>query len=325
LRLSAEQTMDELKIMTDALRKELERRRRAEEELRAIHERAARAAVEPPARAESEIVSSSMPPSRKWKSLAGENPAELLVKYTSQERTGRLVVASGLREKELFVDRGKIISCSSNDPSRFLAQRLIASGLITEEQRQRALDIQSQTQLALGRILVILGALTENQLHEAMQQKANAEIAELCSWRDAKFVFVEEEIPTLQLVPLRIDAAELLVHQAGQEIDHREPTRAPQHHNLEAIDVARIVDEAVTDLVIDDIASAADEIAFNIEAVSSSAEILIASSSGKTKRFHRASCGTAKRLADETRVVFMSAEDAIAAGYDACRMCFRDW
>ncbi|MEA2162974.1 MAG: hypothetical protein QOK37_1101 [Thermoanaerobaculia bacterium] len=324
LRLTGEQTMDELKIMTDALRKELERRRRAEEELRAIHERAARAAVTPPAPAESEIVSPSVPPSRKWKSLAGESPAELLVKYTSQERTGRLVVASGLREKELFVDRGKIISCSSNDPARFLAQRLIASGLITEEQRQKALDIQSQTQLALGRILVILGALTENQLHGAMQQKADEEIAELCSWRDAKFVFVEEEIPTLQLVPLRIDAAELLVHQVGQKLDDRDPPHAPPH-NLEAIDVARIVDEAVTDLVIDDIASAADEITHNIEAVSSSAEILIASASGKTKRFHRASCGSAKRLADETRVVFMSAEDAVAAGYDACRMCFRDW
>lgn len=25
----------------------------------------------------------------------------------------------------------------------------------------------------------------------------------------------------------------------------------------------------------------------------------------------------------ETRVIFMSAEDATASGYDACRMCFR--
>ena len=325
LRVSGEQTMDELKIMTDALRKELERRKRAEGELRAIHERASRAVVVPPAPAESEIVSTSMPPSRKWKSLGQGSPAELLVKYTSQDRTGRLVVASGSREKELFVDKGKIISCSSNDPSRFLAQRLIGSGLITEEQRQKALDIQRETQLALGRILIILGALTENQLHDAMRGKAEEEIAELCSWRDAKFVFVEEEIPTLQLVPLRIDAAELLVHQAGQQIDHRAPAHQAPVHSLEAIDVARIVDDAVTDLVIDDIASAADEITFNIEAVSSRAEILIASASGKTKRFHRASCGTAKRLADETRVVFMSAEDASAAGYDACRMCFRDW
>jgi PAS domain S-box-containing protein len=316
LRVSGEQVMDELKIMTDALRKELERRKRAEEELRAIHERVAKAVVAPAAAAESEIVSTSVPPQRKWKSHGDATPAELLVKHASQQRTGRLVIASGSREKELFIEKGKIISCSSNDPARFLAQRLISSGLITEEQRQKALEIRRETQLALGRILVILGALTENQLHDAMRRKAEEEIAELSTWTEAKYVFVEEEIPTLQLVPLRIDVAEMVVHQ----LEHRGEGRVV---SLPAIDVASIVDEAVSDLVIDDIASSADEITHNIEAIASNAEILIASVSGKTKRFHRASCATAKRFADETRVVFMSADDAIAAGYDACRMCFR--
>ncbi|HSY51649.1 MAG TPA: PAS domain S-box protein [Thermoanaerobaculia bacterium] len=319
LRISGEQTMDELKIMTDALRKELERRKRAEEELRAIHERVARAVVPPPAPAESEIVSTSVPKQRRWKAIGDATPAELLVKHASQLRTGRLVISSGSREKELFIEKGKIISCASNDPARFLAQRLIGSGLITEEQRQKAIEIQRETQLSLGRILVILGALTENQLHDAMREKTEDEIAELSTWREAKYVFVEEEIPTLQLVPLRIDVAELIVHQ----LDHRDDKRQSAAPVLDAIDVARIVDEAVSDLVIDDIASAADEITHNIEAIASNAEILVASVSGKTKRFHRASCATAKRFADETRVVFMSAEDAVAAGYDACRMCFR--
>ena len=320
VRLAGEHMMVELKIMTDALRKELERRKRAEEELRAIQERAARAIVEPRAPAESEIVSTSMPPSRKWKSLGNTTPAELLVKHASEQRTGRLVVASGLREKELFVEKGKIISCSSNDPSRFLTQRLIITGMITEEQRQKALDIQRETQLALGRILVILGALTENQLRDAMRGKAEEEIAEFFTWRDARFAFVEEEIPTLQLVPLRIDVAELVV----QQIDHRAVAVAAKSSGLGAIDVARIVDDAVVELVMDDIASAADEITHNIEAIASNAEILVASASGKTKRFHRASCATARRFADETRVVFMSAEAATASGYDACRMCFRE-
>jgi PAS domain S-box-containing protein len=320
LRLSGEQTMDELKIMTDALRKELERRRRAEEELRAIHERVARAVVPPPAPAESEIVSTSMPPQRKWKSLGHSTPVELLVKHASQQRTGRFVIASGSREKELFVEKGKIVSCSSNDPARFLAQRLIASGMISEEQRQKALEIQRETQLALGRILVILGALTENQLHDAMHEKAEEEIAELSTWREAKYVFVEEEIPTLQLVPLRIDVAELIVRQ----LDHRDESEIAAAAGIHSLPVARIVDEVVSDLVMDDIASAADEIAHNIEAIASKAEILVANAAGKTKRFHRASCSTAKRFADETRVVFLSADDAVSAGYAACRMCFRE-
>src|SRR3954471_22955969 len=109
LRVNGEQTMDELKIMTDALRKELERRKRAEAELRAIHERVAQAVVAPRAPAESEIVSTSMPPQRKWKSIGSATPAELLVKHASESRTGRLVLASGAREKELFIDKGKII------------------------------------------------------------------------------------------------------------------------------------------------------------------------------------------------------------------------
>src|SRR5258706_4450490 len=316
LRVSGEQVMDELKIMTDALRKELERRKRAEEELRAIHERLARAVVAPPVAAESEIVSTSVPPQRKWKSHGDATPKELLVKHASQQRTGRLVIASGSREKELFIEKGKIISCSSNDPALFLAQRLISSGLITEEQRQKALEIRRETQLALGRILVTLGALTENQLHDAMRQRAEEEIAELSTWREAKYVFVEEAIPTLQLVPLRIDVAELIVHQ----LDHHDEAHVA---SLPAIDVASIVDEVVSDLVIDDIASSADEITHNIEAIASNAEILIASVSGKTKRFHRASCATAKRFADETRVVFMSADDARAAGYHGCQLWIR--
>jgi PAS domain S-box-containing protein len=311
LRVSGEQTMGELKIMTGALRKEIERRKRAEEDLRAIHERVAKAVVPPKAPAESEIVSTSMPPQRKWKPVSG-TPAELLVKHASQLRTGRLVIAKGKHEKELFIDKGTIISCSSNDPGRFLAQRLIAAGMITEEQRQKALDVQRETQLALGRILIILGALTENQLHDAMRAKAADEIRELSAWTEAKYAFVEEEIPTLQLVPLRIDVAELIVHQLHVRDEAPEP-----------IDVAGIVYDAVTDLVIDDISSAADEITHNIEAIASKAEILVASASGKTRRFHRASCAAAKRFADETRVVFMSAIDASGAGYDACRMCFR--
>jgi PAS domain S-box-containing protein len=315
LRVNGEQTMDELRIMTDALRKELERRKRAEEELRAIHERVAKAVVPPKAPAESEIVSTSMPPHRKWKPIGNASPSELLVKHASQLRTGRLVIANGKHEKELFIDRGTIISCSSNDPALFLAQRLLAAGMITEEQRQKALDIQRETQLALGRILVILGALTENQLHGAMRQKAADEIRELSTWTEAKYVFVEEEIPTLQLVPLRIDVTELIV----QQLHAREKVAAVP----EPIDVAGIVYGAVTDLVIDDISSAAHEITHNIAAITSDAEILVANAAGKTKRFHRASCAAAKRFADETRLVFMSAVDASSAGYDACRMCFR--
>jgi hypothetical protein len=296
----------------------MERRKKAEAELLdATARRSAAPAIEP-VPAESDIISGSLPPARRWKQLGTTTPAELLVLHASQRRTGRLVLASGGREKELFLEQGSILSCASNDPSRFLAQRLVSDRLITEEQRQKALEIQRETHLALGRILIILGALSENLLHDAMRRKAEEEILELFTWSDATFAFVEEAIPTLQLVPLHIDVAELVVRQLGAaDAEARLPA------DLEALDVAGIVDAAVTDLVMDDIAAAADEIAAQLETIASHAEIVVASAMGKTRKFHRASCSTARRFADETRVVFTSPDDALAAGYEACRLCFR--
>jgi hypothetical protein len=39
------------------------------------------------------------------------------------------------------------------------------------------------------------------------------------------------------------------------------------------------------------------------------------------RRFHRLSCGSARRLDEETRIMFTSVDDAVGAGYAACRLC----
>jgi PAS domain S-box-containing protein len=39
------------------------------------------------------------------------------------------------------------------------------------------------------------------------------------------------------------------------------------------------------------------------------------------RRFHRLSCGSARRLDEETRIMFTSVDDAANAGYAACRLC----
>ena len=39
------------------------------------------------------------------------------------------------------------------------------------------------------------------------------------------------------------------------------------------------------------------------------------------RRFHRLSCGSARRLDEETRIMFTSATEAMQAGYAACRLC----
>ena len=49
------------------------------------------------------------------------------------------------------------------------------------------------------------------------------------------------------------------------------------------------------------------------------ADLLVASP--VARRFHRLNCGAARRLDEETRIMFTSAADAVQAGYAACRLC----
>lgn len=240
---TSEETMNELRIMTAALRDEIDRRKAAEEELRKV---SARLAAPPPAPppssiAEVEEITVSAPPPRKWKSFAETAPAEVLRQCAEGERSGTLLVrhdgqGSDGREKEIFFENGRLFSCASNDPSKFLAERMVAAGTITEVQRQKALEIKQASQLALGRILLILGAIDETQLVAAMRRKLDDEIGELLGWSDGRYVFVEGEVPSLQLVPLRVDVDVFLAPQ----VVYIASTKSGKVHNLGCMSAKRI-------------------------------------------------------------------------------------
>src|SRR5262245_779189 len=279
LKRQIDQQENELRILATALRNEMERRKAAEAKSAPRQE---------------EMVPATAAPARGWRALDGIAPAELLVRQASDRRSGTLVVARGERRTESFFQEGMIFSVATNDPSRFLSQRLIEKGIITEEQRGRALDIQRETHLALGRILVILGTISESRLLAEIRAKAEEEIADLVEWTDAEYVFVEGPIPTLQLVPLRLDVAPVVV----QRIELRA-------FSSDDGDIEREFEANFAALA-----------AFGIE-------ILIANAAAKTKKFHRASCRTTRRFDDETRVVFTAVREAEPAAYERCRICFR--
>jgi PAS domain S-box-containing protein len=333
VRVMGEETMNELRIMTVALRNEIDRRKVAEDELRAAREQLA--TPEPP-RVEEEVVATAAPPAREWKKLGKMTPAEMLVAHATEHRTGTLLIASGHREKEIFFEKGKIFSCASNEPGRFLTQRLIEIGYITEEQRQKALEIAHETHLAIGRILLILGAITEQQLIDVMLAKTEDEIADVFAWRDAKYVFVDGEIPALQLVPLRIEVANLVVKRLSGAVP-------PPSTSFDATAELKAAlaestfdgDETMTDEVPFDgdetqpVPAALYAVQMELEteaepvAAPAPADVVIGSTSAKSKKFHRPSCMNAKRIAAAARREFASADEALAAGLEPCRLCLK--
>lgn len=207
LRTTAEETMNELKIMTGALRNEIDRRKALEAELRAAKDRLS-AVPEPAVVAFEQIVVADELPVEDWSDTP--TPVRVLQDVAAESRSGTLLFTQGEQEKQFFLEHGRVFSCASNDPALFLTERLLAAGVIDEEARRRALEIQQDTGLAIGRILLILGALSEQQLIAVMRDKVAAEIDSLGRWSDARWILVEEDKPSLKLVPLRLEVAELL-------------------------------------------------------------------------------------------------------------------
>lgn len=229
VRVMGEQTMNELRIMTVALRKEIDRRKELEQQLRE------------PFVVEEELVDVEAP-ARAWAVL--ERPAaELLAEQAEAQRTGTLILATDDRQLEVFFEKGRVYSCASNDPASFLAQRLIDAGIISDDDRRRALELREHTSLALGRILLILGAVTEEQLIEAMRAKMVEELRDLLTWSDARWAFVEGEVPSLQLVPLRLEVAELLAPPARLVASPSPKSR--KYHAPDCISVRRIDPQAL--------------------------------------------------------------------------------
>jgi PAS domain S-box-containing protein len=207
---SSEETMNELRIMTSALRDEIERRKTAEEELRKLRAELAAVPQAIEVEIEEEEIGIAPPPPRAWLPLETTTAEAVLRDCGARQCTGTLLVSNDGRDKEIFFDQGRLFSCASNDPAKFLAERLVANGTISEEQRRRAVEIKHASQLALGRILLLLGAIEERQLVDAMRAKLVEEIDELLTWTTGQYVFVDGEVPSLQLVPLRIDVEALL-------------------------------------------------------------------------------------------------------------------
>ena len=215
LRRMGEETMNELRIMTEALRTEIDRRKAAEDELRRVNEDLSSpievvVVEDDEFEIDTEHIPVDAPPQRNWKSLEGTTVEDMLRAQAFGETSGVLLVSSNDREKEIFFENGRIYSCASNDPEKFLAERLVATGVVTEEQRQKAMEIKKASQLALGRILLIIGAIDEAQLVDVMREKLRDEIADLRTWTEGQYVFVEGDVPSLQLVPLRVDVERLL-------------------------------------------------------------------------------------------------------------------
>jgi hypothetical protein len=90
-------------------------------------------------------------------------------------------------ETKFFVRNGHVQQAHSTDPREYLGQHLINFGYISEEQLQRAFETQQETHVPLGRVLVMVDAISHEQLMRVAVFKARESILDAMCWDEGSF------------------------------------------------------------------------------------------------------------------------------------------
>jgi hypothetical protein len=138
-------------------------------------------------------------------------PGDLLQWLSLGQKTGTLVVTNKQVQKKIFFRRGRVISSASNDPREYLGQFLMSHGYLTEPELKKAMEVQLQSGILLGKILVMIDVISESDLQRLMRLKAEEEIYDIFLWNDGEFYFLDDELPQQEMIPLQVDVTGIIM------------------------------------------------------------------------------------------------------------------
>jgi len=143
---------------------------------------------------------------------------ELLQWLSQSKKNGTLQINNGKVEKKIFFKDGRIISSASTNPEEYLGHFLVSHGLINELELTKAIELQEQTHMLLGKILVTTGAIEEKDLHRLLRLKAEESIYNIFSWGEGEFRFLDDVLPESMMVPMNLDITAIVL-EGVQRVD----------------------------------------------------------------------------------------------------------
>ena len=136
---------------------------------------------------------------------------ELLQWLSLGSKTGTLLIDGHGVEKRLYFQDGRIASTSSSDQREYLGHFLVSHGFITEEELKMAMEVQEESQILLGKILVMINAIAEADLLRLMKKKAEESIYDIFLWTEGDFEFVEGQLPDQKMIALSLDVTGIIM------------------------------------------------------------------------------------------------------------------
>lgn len=137
--------------------------------------------------------------------------SELLQWLSLGQKSGTLLIEGHGVEKRIYFQTGRISSTSSSDQREYLGHFLVSHGYITEEELKMAMEVQEESNILLGKILVMINAISETDLLRLMRKKAEEAIYDIFLWHEGSFEFADGDLPELKMVPLSLDVTGIIM------------------------------------------------------------------------------------------------------------------
>jgi hypothetical protein len=176
------------------------------------------------------------------------NAADLFQWVSLAQKSGTMVVAHQSVEKKIFFRNGRVISSASNDPREYLGQFLMSHGYLSEPELTKAMEVQRQSGILLGKILVMIDVISEEDLQRLMRRKAEEEIYDVFLWQEGSFHFIEDELPKNEMIPLQVDVTGIVM-EGTRRVDEWSRIRQA----VAGDDVVPVLQKAIDDASLTDV------------------------------------------------------------------------
>ncbi len=175
--------------------------------------------------------------------------ADVVIWLAHRGLAGTLTIEDGATTKTFDVEDGMAVRATSNTAREYFGQFLLHFGLLTEDQLQRAFDTQRETSVLLGRILVMIGIVPEEQVIQCLRVKISESLLDGFKWRAGRFAFEAQppargEAKIEVAVPLRDLHAEGVMR---EEVWRRFELAFPTPSHLAIVDDAKVPRTATPD------------------------------------------------------------------------------
>jgi curved DNA-binding protein CbpA len=136
----------------------------------------------------------------------------ILIRYLRRNKnTGVLTVRRNDQERSIYLRGGDIIFATSKYPDDRLGEMLLKSGRITLDQYESSVGLLKPTGRRLGTILVEQGYITPKDLFTTVLSQVKEIILSLFTWIDGEYQFVEGNLPTDEVITLKMSTGDLIL------------------------------------------------------------------------------------------------------------------